>query len=190
MAQIQAPQGRRHEKGLLPGKGPRESVWGWQRVIVLTALHPTNKQQPGLALGDPALTIGWAEPSSTRTQKCWSPTSRLCLLHSKVWHREGWEHGPAGQQAGCPGNLGAGMLSRAAGELMSQSLQQDHGGRASWKPTHTDAHPWSRAVGEGSRSLLPELSCESAAWGAGRRGELPAAGDGTAGHGQELTLFG
>lgn len=118
-----------------------------------------------------------------------SQQSRFSLLHGQVRHGKGWEHGSAGQQAGCPGNLRAGMLSRAAGELMNRRWPQDHGGRAAWKPTHSDAHPWSRAVGEGSHSLLPELSCGSAAWGAGRRGELPAAGDGTAGHGQEPTLL-
>lgn len=152
---------------------------GWQRVTLLTALHPNNKQQPGLALWDAVLTISLAEPSSTRTQQCWSPASRFCLLHGKVWHRKGWEHGSVGQQGS----------SRAAGELMSQRSLRDHGARVAWKPTPSDVHPWSRAVGEGSHSLLPELSCGSAAWGAGRRGKLPAAGRGTAGHGQEPTLL-
>lgn len=64
--------------------------------------------------------------------------------------QEGLEAWVCGQQGGCPGNLGAGMLSRTAGELMSQRSPQNHGGRAAWKPTHSDAHPWSRAVGEGS----------------------------------------
>lgn len=78
-----------------------------------------------------------------------------------------------GQQAGCPGNLGAGMLSRAAEELMSQRSPQDHGGRAAWKPTHSDVHHWSRAVGEGRHSLLLQLSCGSAAWGTGKTGRTP-----------------
>lgn len=185
MAQTQAPQGRGDEKGLLPGKGLCESAWGWRRVMLLTALHPTNKQQPGLALWDPAPTIGWAEPSSIRTQQGWSPASKLCLLSSRQnLAQEGLGAWPRGTAGRCLENLGAGMLSRAAGELMSQRSPQDYGGGAAWKPTHSDAQPRSRAVGEGSHSLLPEHSCGSAAWG-----ELPAAGDGTAGHGQEPTLL-
>lgn len=76
--------------------------------MLLIAVHPNNKKQPGLALWDPGLTIGWAEPRSTRTQQCWSSASRFCLLHDKVWHRKGWKHGSADSREGARETLGLG----------------------------------------------------------------------------------
>lgn len=126
---------------------------GWQRVVLLTALHPTNEQQPGLALWDPALTMGWAEPSSTRTQQGCSPARRLCLPHGKVWHGKGWN-----SRQGARGTLGLGCSP-------GQRSPQDQGGRAARSPPTATA-----TLGAGQGGQEGTAHCRSSAVGGQRRG--------------------
>ena len=112
-----------------------------QRVMLVTALHPANMQQPELALWDTVLTVGWAEPSSAGDAAVLVTSQQTLPSSQQGLAQEGqgaWPHKAAGRVTG---HLGAGMLSRAAGELRSQSSQQDHGGRAARRLTHSDAHP-------------------------------------------------
>lgn len=99
-------------------------------------------QQPGVALWDPALAAGWAEPSSTRDEAELVTSQQILPPSWQGLAQEGQVAQLRGAAGRLPGHPGAGMLSGAAGDLGSQSSQQDHGSRAAWRLTHSDAHPW------------------------------------------------
>lgn len=123
--------------------------------MLVTALHPANTQQPGLALWDPALTGGWAKPSSAGDTAVLVTSQQTLPSSWQGLAQEGQGARLRGAAGRVPRHSGAGMLSRAARELRSQSSQQDHSSRAAQRLTHSDAHPWvdpwhprRRAVGE------------------------------------------
>lgn len=114
---------------------------GGQRVMLATALHLANMQQPGLTLWDPALTAGWAKPSSTRDAALLVTSWQTAFFAARSG--SGRTGSTALRGSGeCAWAPWAGVLSRAARKLRGQSSQQDRSSRAARGLTHSDAHPW------------------------------------------------